>query len=253
MSTNRWIQPILAPGIRLMQRYRMSAKLAALSALVVLPLSAVTVWRTAERLEALHITQGELRGVGLARQSTQVLNDLHAVRLALARSADTVSSRDRLAANVEVLQHEVAAHRDGILSERWRNLHEQLLAASRAPKAGDAPPLEVVNQAADGMLQWLMLVGERSALLLDPEAGAYFLVDLGIERMPAWTESVSRSGSLGAALIRARRPMMSTTPRACKPARPRWKPPSDPSKIVSRPSTGRANKPHKAGTPLAPW
>ena len=46
-----------------------------------------------------------------------------------------------------------------------------------------------------------LLTGERSGLLLDPEAASFFLMDLTVERVIPWTETLGQARGQGAALL----------------------------------------------------
>jgi methyl-accepting chemotaxis protein len=212
---NRWIKPVFSPGLRLMQRYKMSAKLVALSALIVLPMGALTIWRTTERFDTWQTTRDEIRGTEQVRQVIEVTALLQRQREAVRRLRDAMlpadlqqgqaqldATQQALRRQVGTLATAVADGQDPVLTEAWQGLNTQLQALYSTPQAiQQAGMLARHNQQIDALQVFLQLVGERSKLMLDPEAKAYFLVTLAIDLLPHWRDSTALTGELGEVLM----------------------------------------------------
>jgi hypothetical protein len=57
------------------------------------------------------------------------------------------------------------------------------------------------TQQVDAMRERVRAAAEKSGLLLDPEAHSYFLMDVAVERLLPWTETLGRVRGEGAGLL----------------------------------------------------
>jgi methyl-accepting chemotaxis protein len=185
--------PLLGPGIAVMSRLTMATKMAAMSALLVIPLLilgwllSLSYWeqrQTAQReLAGLVIVQklgttAERQTAYLGLQTKASLGDADA-------SAQLPKARMALSEAVQSLDKAIREAAMPPLTAAWDPLR---LALDR-PVPETAPP--ALRQGATPspdltalirMHQLAYLAGETSGLLLDPEASSYFLMDLVVDR-----------------------------------------------------------------------
>jgi len=201
---------ILLPGLHLMQRFTMGAKIIACCVLALVPLFGLTGWASWLQWQSLSATRQERVGTqqlraldavihlarthrGLARQVVVHLPDaaarLHSTRQALERALTEADAH-------------LTEGADALLRERWQAARDE----SRRLARLDAEHLpgalwEVETLQIERLTDLVQLVGERSGLLLDPQGGPFFLMDLSVQHLGAWGESIARLGEIGTAGI----------------------------------------------------
>ncbi|MFM2066896.1 MAG: hypothetical protein RLZZ584_1805 [Pseudomonadota bacterium] len=200
---------VLGPGLRLMQRLRMSTKVLALCAAVLLPFGALTLWSVRDRLVDLGLLHREQAGLAQVAAVQGLAQGLQLQR-SHARAAAAGAPAQPLQADVAALQRARAtvdallrSAADPLLTEAWQALGtplDRLLGRDLTrPDAG----MWQAHTAQIARLQELVeLIGERSTLLLDPDAASYFMMDLSINSFLPWQENVARMGELGGARLR---------------------------------------------------
>ena len=200
----------LSPGIGLMRRLRMPVKLGLMGLMVLLPLLLLAVTTFRGLRSELTVVRAEVAGAHVAVALIDLVVQLQAHRdLAIRGLSGDANARSQLAATAEALNLAVAAL-DGqqaaglpfAMPETWADQRSQILALA----AGQGPSQRAElfsrhSQQVAGLRQMLLLVGERSGLLLDPEASTFFLMDLAVERMIPWLEALGSTRSQGAALL----------------------------------------------------
>lgn len=201
---------ILLPGLRLMQRFTMGAKIIACCALALVPLFGLTAWASWLQWQALSTTQQELTGTRQLRALGTVV-ELARTHRGLARQTllELPGAAERLRATRQALeqalteaQPHLADTHDGLLSRRWQVARD----ASRRIAQLDAAQLpgalwETETEQIVRLTDLVQLVGERSGLLLDPQGGPFFLMDLSVQHFGPWAESIARLGDIGTAGI----------------------------------------------------
>lgn len=204
----RLIRRTLRPGLRLMQQFTMGQKILACCALALLPLAGLNAWSTWQQWQTREIAKKELAGTAQLRVVQTVNEWVREHRLnARGVSVGAIEARQRLAQTRQALLAAVAQADsqwqqapDPLLVQRWQPLRDE--ARAIAGLSADALPAALWDRetrlaaALDGLT---LLIGERSQLLLDPEGGAYFLMDLAVQHFGPWTESVARLAEIGAA------------------------------------------------------
>ena len=200
----------LGPGIALMRRLRMPVKMGLMGLMVVLPLLMLALTAFQSLRNDQLVVKAEVAGAHVAVALIDVVVQLQAHRDLAHRSlSGDTQAREQLPAAAEALKSAVAAidalqdaRLPFVLPERWAELrtHILALAAGQGPKPHNELFALHSLQVA-GLRQMMLLVGERSGLLLDPQASTYFLMDLTIERMIPWLEALGTTRSQGAVLL----------------------------------------------------
>ena len=200
----------LHPGIAFMRQLRMPVKMGLLGLMAAVPLLLLLLAISSKLRNDQQVVQTELAGAQVAVALIDVVVRLQAHRdLAHRGLSGHAQARQQLPAAAEALNAAVTAldsHQSASLPfplpETWPGLRTQIgaLAAGQGPtQRNDLFALH--SQQVAGLRQMLLLVGERSGLLLDAQATTYFLMDLAIERMVPWLEALGTTRSQGAALL----------------------------------------------------
>ena len=199
----------LGPAVNLMRRLRMPVKLATMVLMLAVPLLLLVVNTTASRLQELQFVRSELDG---AQQASRLLDLVLAVQThrdtVLRASAGDAGARQALPAAAQALREAVAQADpppQGLRfapPEDWPATREAIARLTEDTAGLRRDELAARHQAqVDALRGQLLLVGERSGLLLDPEAASYFLMDVAIERMVPWLEALSNLRGQGAMLL----------------------------------------------------
>jgi methyl-accepting chemotaxis protein len=203
----------LHPGVLLMRRLRLPAKIALMGALLFVPLALLLASLLKDGVEKIEYTQGELHGqaviVALLDTARSVQSHRGLTNRVLSgdakaeapREALRVKLREQLAAVDAAAAQARAAGAFG-LEDIWPPVREAVdaLAAGRHGSARN----EVFAQHSaqvEALRQLLQLTAERSGLLLDPEAKSYFEMDLLVAHVLPWIEAVGQMRGQGAGLI----------------------------------------------------
>ncbi len=200
---------LMRPGEQLMHRLRLPIKLALISAIVVVPMFVLMAILMRDQLGARDYTRMEMDGVALARvvaplaESTQDLR-AQTQMMQLGGPGDAVKRRDD--ARVDITQHleavdaELQRIESFELDAEWKTMRPQFTALIAGKH--DADPVDARQAhavAIDTLRRFVMLIGERSGLLLDPEATSFFLMSIAITNAPDLSQSLAavRDGGTG--------------------------------------------------------
>lgn len=182
---------VLRPGVALMRRLRIPTKMALMGVLLMLPLLLLVVvtWQAAQA--DLQFTRSERQGVVLLRQGSALVAQLqlHRGLTNRALSGDASAQQPLLEARAG-LQKALAALDQGVqsatelnLDAAWGRLTPRLRALSQGAHAAQrTEAFAEHSDAVEQLRQWILLLAERSGLLLEPQPATYFLVDLAVER-----------------------------------------------------------------------
>lgn len=211
MNASHRAHPFIRPGISLMQRLPMSAKMLAMAAVLLLPLALAGVllvqsfW--ADRVTALRELAG-LRVVQRVMDLSVPLQDHqgHLNLLLAGRSpsaADVEASRSRLRERLEALDQAVRNESDLNLAAEWEPIRDELRALiGAAPNSKSQGEWYGLHNELLGRLHKLAAVaGESSKLMLDPHANVYYLVDLLVERLLPLMQATTHLRNEGAGLL----------------------------------------------------
>jgi methyl-accepting chemotaxis protein len=206
----RWARSLLRPGVLLMLRLRMNAKLALIATSVLLPLAALMTMSVQAQLEVLRVTQLEIEGATLsdllAPLTVETQKHRGLTHRLLGGDASATAGRDdarrALKEAIAALDQRLAGGLHYRLDDAWQPLRGLLtaLAEGRHP-AAPAAAFAAHTEAVDALRQFSLLNGERSGLVLDPEPRVYFLMDVVVNGVLPVAESAAQARGLGSALL----------------------------------------------------
>ena len=206
----RWARALMAPGARLMFALPMSAKLALLAVSVLLPMGVLMTMSLRDQWQQREIAVAELQGTAVIDRLVPLVLDTQKHRgltaRVLAGDATATGQRDdartALKAGVAQLDLQLASPMAYTLNDAWQPLRAQLQALTdgRHPTA-PAESFALHSQAVEALRQLALLNGERSGLVLDPEARSYFLMDLLVNITLPTIEAAAVARGLGATLL----------------------------------------------------
>ena len=198
----------LAPGVALMQRLRMPVKLATMAFLLGLPLVVVTYFQMGTLFADYNAARREVSGAQATNLVTEVLSDVQQLRgVALLTGKPEfdkaqASTLQQLQADVTAVETWVQQHPEPGWTRNWP-AQQPLLQALQAPAGAGTQSASDASQAAAArsLRKFISLIGEQSALALDPVASSYYLQDILTERANAWMESVGALRALAASWL----------------------------------------------------
>lgn len=179
----------LAPGVGLMQRLHMPVKLTTMAFLLGLPLVVVTYFQLTTLFADYATARAELHGAQALDQVGEVLTDVQHLRtqslLAGSPAVDSarVATLQQLKTDLGHVDDWIQRHPDLHWTQSWgaqKTALQALLSAS--PEADKSATYEAHTAAIAGLRKVVRLIGEESALVLDPLASSYFLQDILTQR-----------------------------------------------------------------------
>lgn len=191
----------LAPGVRLMQRYRMSLKLTVMVATLIIPLVVVTYLQVSRLMDDFDTARNEVLGAQVVAQLTDLVTEVqhHRVESVMSSAPDfetlRAQTRKQLATQLAALDAVVQAQRVLQISAPWSAVRSELQTILVAGD-NDTVPAERYSKVVDQLRMICMLVGESSTLVLDPFANTYFLQIILTEHAIPWLESISNLRSV---------------------------------------------------------
>ncbi len=201
---------VTQPGRHLMLNLRMPAKLALVAASLVVPLCVVMVMAIQPLVEEWRYARDELEAVDVAQHIVPVVEQTQLRRgwLALQAAGDPNANaglttvNKRLADAVMALDESISRLGSHALDDLWKPLHATLLAeAAGTPPAGAAETFAHHVGTVESLRQLMLANGERSGLVLDPQASSYFAVDLLVNAIVPVTESAAQATGRGAPML----------------------------------------------------
>ena len=202
------------PGIWLMRRMRLPAKLALLGSVLLVPLLVICVLLVQRLGAELQAARNEAEGVRIVARLADVAAAVQARRghsQVLLSGGDAArgplqAAQAQLAQTVTAAGEALARRPDFELSRDWSEVKSGLegLATSGASTPGDA--FSRHTAALDALHRFTYTVGERSGLLFDPEPTSYFLMDMAVSRTLAWGDALSQIQGLGAGQLSLAQP-----------------------------------------------
>ncbi|MBP8270902.1 MAG: HAMP domain-containing protein [Sphaerotilus sp.] len=207
---HRALSLLLRPGLRLMRGMRLPAKLGLLATMLVLPLFLLLGQSMQQAWSDIAVVRAEREGVVLAQQTTELVVLLQLHRSLSNQVAAGVSALVPRRDEVRAQLHQAVVRTDEILARTTTFRMDDLWPAERARllavAQGQLPERRTEAMAEHGLLiergrRLLKLIGERSQLLFDPRADTYFMMDLGVERMLPWMETIALLEARGGELL----------------------------------------------------
>lgn len=204
------LKGLFAPGIRLMRQLRIATKMSFMGLFLLVPLALLlaNTYRSAQADRAF--AASELEGTRLARHLSELIAHTQTHRglthRVLAGDGAAATPRDAarsaMAQSIRALDEQVGATRAFDAESLWREHRPLLLALSEGRHAAQRAEVFAEHTAAiEQLRQAMMLVGERSGLLLDPEAHTFFMMDIALERVVPLSETLGLTRGQGAAIL----------------------------------------------------
>ncbi|ACB33799.1 methyl-accepting chemotaxis sensory transducer with Pas/Pac sensor [Leptothrix cholodnii SP-6] len=191
---------LFAPVAPLLRRMTLGAKFALVATVLTVPLVAMLGTVIVKANADLAYTHGELATAPLANALTDLVDPLHAYRAVVqlvhanVEGADSMlaDSRGKLEAEMAELDQVVAADSTFDLAPQWKITREKMQRVLQSGTQGS--PVELARQFDDISNDAVTLtykVLDKSGILLEPDAGPYFLQDAAFNRMAPFLESLS--------------------------------------------------------------
>lgn len=203
-------QAVLRPGTSLMRRLRMPTKMALMGLMLLIPLLMLIIYSARQAQDSLRFTRDELAGAQVVTELTDVVALVQTHRgltnrvlsSETAASAERDAVRGRIQQALSVVDKTAAAGLPFAFDDLWKPAREATvgLAEGRHADRRDQAFAEH-SQQIEKLRQMVLQVGERSGLLLDPEPASFFLMDMVIERVIPWIETLGQARGQGAALL----------------------------------------------------
>lgn len=200
----------MRPGVALMQRFSMPAKLGALAAILLIPLVVISFYLFQGIYGNLMLARSEMSGLRVisAAAETVSLIQLHRgqTNLMLSGQSDLESAREdtrsKLSAAIGVLDAAIRDTPSLQLVPVWKDLRPTIDALLHTEQGADRQGVFVAHTASiEGLRKLVLYTGETSQLLLDPEPGPYFLMAIEVEQMVPWMEELGLARGAGAGLL----------------------------------------------------
>jgi len=193
-----------------MRGMRLPAKMGLLGAMLALPLFLLMTLAMEQARSDMAVARAEREGAFLARQVTELIvlvqshrslsNQVAAGVTALTPARDAV--RVQLRQAVQQADQTIAATKSFTFDDLWPAERERLLAlAEGRVSTRRTEAMAEHGVQVERLRRQLKLIGERSQLLFDPRADTYFIMDLGIERLVPWMESMAVLEARGSELL----------------------------------------------------
>ncbi|MEK8033279.1 methyl-accepting chemotaxis protein [Ideonella sp. DXS29W] len=214
-------QQLLHPASRLMRQLRMPIKMAVMGLMLLVPLLLLIAYSTQQARRDLATVRSERLGAELVHQLTGLITQVQVHRgltnRVLSSETSAVAERDavrgQIKTTVAAFDKTLATGMPFDIEKAWQDVRTTTLALAEGKHADRRTEAFLEHsQHIERLRQLLLLAGERSGLMLDPEAGSYFLMDLAVERVIPWIEALGQARGQGAALLS--RGDASTTERA---------------------------------------
>ncbi|MEK8050642.1 methyl-accepting chemotaxis protein [Ideonella sp. DXS22W] len=200
----------LRPGVKLMRRLNIPVKMGLMGLLLAVPML-VTLLATSQRAAAdLAVVQLERSGARVVATLIEAVTAMQTLRdLNMRALSGDAAARGRLPDAARALTEALArvdqthAESGGFdLPAQWTQARDAARALAEKPGEGRRDVLFAQYGTQVELLRQAVLhVGERSGLLLDPEAASYYLMDLSVQRMVPWLEALATARGQGAAVL----------------------------------------------------
>ncbi len=193
---------VMSPGIHFMRRWTLAARFGLLSGAASLMVVLLSVYGGVQSVSAWRGTRLEVEGVAQVDALTTLSYRLHLLHSAWQQSvvaADAADSKTALRDAAARLQQAIAAvdalpdfqqQRD--LKPAWATLHATLTATLQsAQRTGTFPSARDISAQTGALRRLILLTGETSTLLLDPEAEAFHLMLVLVDRFPPMLDTLT--------------------------------------------------------------
>ena len=201
---------LFGPGVRLMRHLRVPVKMALMGLFLLVPLLALLVTSYGTLQASMAATTAEIDGTALIRRLSELSGQVQTHRGLTARvlsgdgEAKALIAERRTAFKAALAAvDEVAQQTESFaVADVWTARRPALLALAEGRHSAQRQEAFAEHTAAiDGVRELVILLAERSGLLLDPEAATFFMMDIVVERTLPLSETLAASRGRGAALL----------------------------------------------------
>ncbi len=202
--------PVMKPGVLLMRRLRLPFKVGLIGLMLFVPMVLLLVALLQQGLAGRQATLAEHEGAQMVRQLLVAATHLQATRGLnhrvlngdSAATGERDAARARLRQQLQRLDTQLGAARTVRVDDLWPAVRDAVGALAE----GRHDPVRAVafsqhTQQVEALRQLMLATAERSGLLLDPQANTYFMMDVAVERLLPWTETLGLVRGEGAGLL----------------------------------------------------
>jgi len=202
------------PGVALMSRMRLPAKLLLLSAMLLVPLLLVCVQLLQRFHEDIQFIQGEQAGVQVLAPVVRLVSVAQTHRgqmnILLSGNATVASSLEQTAERLKQGMAEVDAAVQSqsslSMSTTWGRLRPRLEKLPQLRQGAAAASFAEHSAVIDDLRRMAYETAEHSGLLFDPDPVTYLLIDMSVSRVIPWTERLGMVRGSGAGLLTQAQP-----------------------------------------------
>ena len=192
------VNPLLLPGVAIMQRLRMPIKLSTLSLLLVIPLLVVTYFELTSLMGDYATARSELDGVLVAQHVSDLAADVQLHRkaslgvFASGSEADTLRQQavQHMQSDMATLEADFKVYPALAQTAEWDGVRTRLQGIQALNGAADASTWAAYSDAYDDLSAMMFRTAEKSTLALDPVDATYYLQDVLTGQMLDWHESL---------------------------------------------------------------
>ena len=192
---------LYAPVASLLGRLGLSTKFGIIVAILFVPLLGLLALSLNGEVQELRFTKAEQAGAQKTAALVDVMKLLqnHRGETTMVLNGSKVAEERRTRTRAALTDKLAAADKalllrpDFNLARDWTPLRDEirrLTSGQGSTVAADA--FREHTQVLRGLHTLVTLTAERSGMLLDPQAATYFLMDLAVDRIYAWSESIAR-------------------------------------------------------------
>lgn len=200
----------LYPGMWVMRKMRFGAKLAIVFLVALVPLMYIGWLQISRTVNDLEVTRGEVAGVEVVEQTTDVIRNLQAHRgqtnMVLLGSAAAQGPRDQTRSKLV----EATKALDSLLREKlgtgvppeWTELRGRLDALVKELENKDATQaFGLHTNLVEDLTRFVYGVADKTGLLYDPDPQTYLLMDMSVLRLIPLREQAGRMRGAGAGFL----------------------------------------------------
>ena len=200
---------IMMPSSKLMSKIGLRTKLIGMLSAFCVAILVLGISLLTKQNSELNVARDELAGVVASRQVFAIIHQLQADRMIhteLLGASDAKSlalakkSHNDLLSLVKKFDAALNANDEFELKPTWLAIVNDLKPILDDPNAVSIHRLDDLIRKLHELTD---LVHEKSGLLFDPEANSYLLMDVGLQRLPEWIESLSKLSSLSLVLAQS--------------------------------------------------
>ncbi len=187
---------VMRPCLQAMSRLSLRTKLLAMFGSILLIGVLFGVALLNKQNKQIEIAQNELYGVYFGKVNTELVRTLQQIRIA-SNAQNTSKYQAILKKTVQNRTAELEKHDPFNIGADWKGIASDLLVLSEQKKIGTSE-LKTMDAALEKVLALNESLNEKSGLLFDPEANTYLLMDLGLQKLPVWFDTLLKLTSRSA-------------------------------------------------------